>query len=261
MHSLLSHAALEAGNIYDAAEEVGLDWTTLRVTTLPNEFSKYEFLDVLKNATNKVSSTDFKSTFAETIRKLKPLVESRKWLAVIVSSQDDHDFSRSLFFFLFALHVCPEISKNLQGILRLPKRFQLSNFFTDFTYVCFDDAVLSTTNIELCLASVSNMPRIVVSPFVGEVELHALTKLGIQVVHTKLVRPFVKFDPSRSNTLDFKYEAYPLFLSHRQLSSVHGFPEVYDKVSTVSNFQPVYVCQKYSRYAYLVQDIVKEFVC
>lgn len=256
MHPLLAQGSLEAGRLYDSVPDVRLDWAQLRVSSLPSQFSNSEFLRVLKNGTLSVSVTEFKSAFTKTVSNLKSVLKSGKWFAVL-TQDPGHD--RSLYFFLLALEVCPEIAEGLQGILHLPKRFQLSDFFTDFTYVCFDDAVLSSANIESCLKSVSNMPRIVVTPYVSEIAKEVLGNLGVEVVYSEVVRQFVKIDPSRSNTVDFKYEAYPLFLPHRDFPTLAGFPEVYDRVSGKRS-PPPYSSRKYSRYEYLVRDIVKEFV-
>lgn len=254
MHPLLTQGSLEAGHLYDSVPDLQLDWAQLRVSSLPSQFSNSEFLRVLKNGTKAVSVTEFRSTFTKTVHKLKSVLKSGKWFAVLAEDQD-----RSLFFLLLAFQVCPEIAVNLQGILHLPKRFQLSHFFTDFVYVCFEDAVLSGADIESCFKPVSNMPRIVVTPYVSEVAKEVLGNLGVEVVHSEVVRQFVKIDPSRSNTVDFKYEAYPLYLHHRGFESVTGFPEIYDRVSGKRSLPP-YARRKYSRYEYLVRDIVKEFV-
>lgn len=256
MHPLLTQGSLEAGRLYDSVPDLQLDWAQLRVSSLPSQFSNSEFLRVLKNGTKAVSVTEFKSAFTKTVHKLKSVLKSGKWFAVV---SQDGDYDRSLYFFLLALEVCPEIALSLQGILHLPKRFQLSDFFTDFAYVCFEDAVLSGAEIESCFKPVSNMPRIVVTPYVSEVAKEVLGNLGVEVVYSDVVRQFVKIDPSRSNTVDFKYEAYPLFFSHRDFESVTGFPEVYDRVSGKRPLPP-YSRRKYSRYEYLVRDIVEEFV-
>ena len=203
----------------------------------------------------------FKTSFTEAVGKLVTKLRSNRWFAVLVSSDEssDGDFSRSLYFFLLALEVCPEIATNLQGILHLPKRFRLSEFFTDFTYVCFDDVVLSGSTIESCFKPVSSMPRIVVTPYVSEVALQQLGNLGVDVVHTEVVRQFVKIDPSRSNTVDFKYEAYPLFFSHKSFGPTSGFPEIYNNLSGKRELPP-YSPIAYSRYDYLVRDIIRELV-
>lgn len=262
MHPLLNQGSVEAGRLYDSVIEKQLDWAKLRVSSLPSQFSNSEFLRVLKNGTKVISVEQFKSSFTKTVQKLKSVLNSGRWFAVLMSCEEEkhNDVNRSLYFFLLALEVCPEIGTNLQGILHLPKRFRLSDFFTDFSYVCFDDAVLSGVNIESCFKPVSNMPRIVVTPFVSEIAKEFLGNLGVEVIHTDVVRQFVKIDPSRSNTVDFKYEAYPLYFSHRSFQSATGFPEVYDGLSGQSNISPPFSSKKYSRYDYLVRDIVKEFV-
>lgn len=259
MHPLLLQGAVEASRLYDSVVDLKLDWTKLRISRLPSHFSNPEFLRVLRNGTKVVSVAEFKSSFTKTVQKLKSVLNSKGWFAVLVSSEDADDFSRSLYFFLLALKVCPEIADNLQGILHLPKRFQLSSFFTDFMYVCFDDVVLSGSIIESCFKPVSNMPRIVVAPFVNELSKEFLGNLGVDVVHTEVVRQFVKIDPSRSNTIDFKYEAYPLFFSHRSFESATGFPEIYDALFDKRELPP-YSRREYSRYDYLSRDIIKEFV-
>ena len=258
MHPLLTQGSVEACRLYDSITDLKPDWAKLRVSSLGGNFSNPEFLRVLKNGTKVVSVKEFKSSFVEAVEKLVPKLKSGRWFAVLVSSDGD-DFSRSLYFFLLALEVCPEIATNLQGILHLPKRFHLSEFFTDFAYVCFDDVVLSGSTIESCFKPVSNMPRIVVTPYVSEVALQQLGNLGVDVVHKEVVRQFVKIDPSRSNTVDFKYEAYPLFFSHKSFGPSSGFPEIYEGLSDKRSCPP-YSRVAYSRYDYLVRDIVKEFV-
>lgn len=251
MHPLLVKGSEEAGRLYDSIPETSLDWAKLRVSSLSTEFSNPEFLRVLKNGTKVVSVSEFKSAFTQAVLSFRSVLGSRKWFAVIVED-------RSLYFFLLALKVSPDIAKNLQGILNLPKKFQLSDFFTDYMYVCFDDMVSSGSEIESSLKAVSSMPRVVVTPYVGEVALPNLGNLGVNVVHSEVVRPFVKIDPSRSNTVDFKYEAYPLVFSHRALASHDGFPEVYSKLcNTFQDFPPK---DRYSRYQYLVRDITDKFV-
>ena len=237
--------------MYDAIPDVTLDWAKLRVSALPPELSNPEFLRVLKNGTKVVSVSEFKSAFTRAVLSFGSVLGARKWFAVIVSH-------RSLYFFLLALKVCPEIAKNLQGILNLPKKFKLSDFFTDYMYVCFDDMVSSGSEIESSFKAVSSMPRILVTPYVGEVARESLGNLGFNVVHSEVVRQFVKIDPSRSNTVDFKYEAYPLVLSHRSFGSVDGFPEVYSKIQ--QNMQDFPPKDPYSRYQYLVRDILANFV-
>lgn len=250
MHPLLVQGSEEVGRLYDSIPEISLDWAKLRVSALPSQFSNPEFLRVLKNGTKVVSVSEFRSAFTRAVLSFKSVLGKSKWFVVIVED-------RSLYFFLLALKVCPEIAKNLQGILDLPKQFQLSDFFTDYMYVCFDDMVCSGSEIESSLKSVSSMPRVLVAPYVGEVARESLGNLGINVVHSEVVRQFVKIDPSRSNTVDFKYEAYPLVLSHRALKSVDGFPEVYSKLCSSQEFPPK---DRYSRYQYLVRDIMDKFV-
>lgn len=254
MHPLLVQGSEEAGRLYDSVHENSLDWAKLRVSTLPGEFSNPEFLRVLKNGTKEVSVSEFKLSFSRAVSSFMSVLGNRKWFAVIVEDCKD----RSLYFFLLALKACPEIAKNLQGILNLPKKFQLSDFFTDYMYVCFDDMVFSGSILESSLDAVSNSPRVLVTPFVGEVARESLGNLGVNVVYSEVVRPFVKIDPSRSNTVDFKYEAYPLVFSHRTLASHDGFPEVYSKLrSAKEDFPPK---DRYSRYQYLVRDIMDKFV-
>lgn len=255
MHPLLTEGSVEATRLYDSIVDLKLDWSKLRVGSLQGNLSNPEFLRVLKKGTKVVSVKEFKSSFIEAVRKFRLKLESGRWFAVLMSSDRD----RSLYFFLLALGVCPEIATNLQGILQLPKRFRLSDVFTDFTYVCFDDVVLSGSTIESCFKVVSSMPRIVVTPYVSEVAKEQLGNLGVDVVHTEVVRQFVKIDPSRSNTVDFKYEAYPLFFSHKSFGPTSGFPEIYEGLSDKRE-SPPYSPVTYSRYDYLVRDIVKEFV-
>lgn len=257
MHPLLVQGSVEASRLFDSIVDLELDWTKLRVSLLPKHFSNPEFLRVLRNGTRAVSVQDFKYSFSKAVVQLRSVLNSGRWFAVLVSREGD--FSRSLYFFLLALNLCPDIGENLQGLLHLPKRFELSNYFTDFTYVCFDDVVVSGIDIESSFKHVSNMPRIVVAPFVSELSLGYLGNLGIKVVHTEVVRQFVKFDPSRSNTVDSKYEAHPLFLSHRSLEGATGFPEIYKGLCGERKLPP-WVRVEYSRYEYLLQDIVKEFV-
>lgn len=240
--------------MYDSIPNVTLDWAQLRVSALPVELSNPEFLRVLKNGTKAISVPEFKSAFTRAVRSFESVLGARKWFAVVVED-------RSLYFFLLALNVCPGIAKNLQGILNLPKKFQLSDFFTDYMYVCFDDMVSSGSEIESSLKAVSSMPRVVVTPYVGEVAREFLGNIGIKAVHSEIVRPFVKIDPSRSNTVDFKYEAYPLAFSHRAFASVDGFPEVYSKLcKTQENMLDFPPKDLYSRYQYLVRDIMTNFV-
>lgn len=255
MHDLLTQGSIEADILYDATKEVQLDWSKVRVSSLPRQFSNYEFLRVLQKVTKVVSNKEFKASFVQSVHKLKHVIKSRRWLAVI----NDLNKDRNMFFFLLSLRVCPEIAESLQGVLTFPKRFQLSDFFSDFSYVYFDDVVLSDVDLEPCFKMVSNMPRIVVTAYAGEVAKHKLTNHGIQVICSEVVRPFIKFDPSRSNTVDFKYEAYPLFLSHRSIESLTGFPEVYRVVSDERDLPP-YQTRPYSRYEYLVRDITQDFV-
>lgn len=264
MHPLLAQGAFEASRLYDSVPDARLDWSRLRVSSLHKHFQNPEFLSVLKNGTKTISVSRFRSSFIQVVLGLKPLLHEKKWFAVLVSSkEDDEVFSRSLYFFLMALSVCPDIVISLEGILKLPKDFHLSDYFTDYAYVCFDDMIHSAAIIESCLKPVSNMPRIVVAPYVSDVAKENLSNIGVKVVHSDVVRQFVKIDPGRSNTVDFKYDAYPLFVSHRSFNTVEGFPEIYSGLSTrgdISTRRPPYSAGKYSRYEYLVGDIVEKFV-
>ncbi len=256
MHPLLVEGSKEASRLYDSLADARLDWSRLRVSTLPKNMSSAEFLKVLKNGTRVVSVSSFKAEFAKAVFKFKAVLGEKKWFAVLEPS-----FSRSLYFFLLALQVCPEIFRNLQGILKLPQGFALSDAFTDFVYVCFDDMVSSGCTIESTLKPVSSMPRVVVAPFVGEVAKEFLSNIGVNVVHSEVVLPFVKIDPSRSNAVDFKYDAYPIVFSHRTLKDVEGFPEIYKKARVDVNLEEEFPLKDpYSRYEYLVRDIVDKFV-
>lgn len=259
MHPLLAQGSFEASRLYDSVPDVGLDWSKLRVSSLHKHFQNPEFLSVLKNGTKAISVSKFRSSFIEVVMGVKPLLCGKKWFAVLVScKEDDEVFSRSLYFFLMALSVCPDIAISLEGILKLPKEFHLSDKFTDFTYVCFDDMIHSAATIESCYRPVSNMPRIVVAPYVSDVAKENLGNIGVKVVHADVVRQFVKIDPGRSNTVDFKYDAYPLFLNHRSFNTVQGFPEIYSRLAATR--RPPYSASKYSMYEYLVGDIVSKFV-
>lgn len=264
MHPLLVQGSEEASRLYSepGVVDAKMDWSKLRVSTLPKEMSSSDFLKVLKNGTKVVSVADFRTAFTKAVLAFKANLGQRKWFAVVdLVDQEANSTSRSLFFFLLALLVCPEISQNLEGVLRLPKRFALSYAFTNFVYVYFDDFVSSGCTIETTLKPVSSMPRFVVSAYVGEIAKEYLGNIGVNVVHSEVVLPFVKIDPSRSNIVDFKYEAHPILLSHRALSVMEGFPEIYDKVLAVRQGEHFPATDRYSRYEYLVRDIVDKFVC
>lgn len=272
MHQLLCNGSSEASRLYKNLPDVGLDWTRLRVSTLDIHFRDPEFLSVLKTGSNVVLASDFLQVFNDTIEKLNLLLKetvgvrkrTKKWFAVLVSCEgDDGDdvFQRSLYFFLMALNVCPDIAQNLQGILKFPKRFNLSNIFNDFTYICFDDMVHTSLIIESCFEVVSNMPRIVVTPYVSDIARDALQNIGVKVVFSKVVHQFAKLDPGRTKTVDFKYDAYPLYFNHRHFQPLEGFPEVYSAIVTDDvAFDPPYSTQEYSFYEYIANDIVKRFV-
>lgn len=258
MHPLLKESSVEASKIYDSIPDVSLDWRKLRLGGLPSNMTNVEFLRVLKNCTKTVSASEFKKEFAKCVRELSGYLMDKKWF-VLVSETDKSHENYGLYFFLVAINVCPDMCSNLHGILSVGKGFQLPERFKDYVYVYFDDACLSFAKTEVPFEAVKHMPRVLVSPFVGELCLSQFQDRGVHVIYSEVVRAFIKFDPSGWNTVSFKYDCYPLLLSHRGFDEVNGFPEVYDKILSEPIVSP-FSGGTFTRYSYLARDIYDRFV-
>lgn len=254
MHVLLTEAAAKASRMYDSLQETRVEWAKLRVSSIQSNMANAEFLRLLKSATHDVSKAKFRKEFSRSVVMADGFLKGKKWFAVL----QNEDETRSLFFLLLALHRCPGMESGLQGILTLSKDFRVPGKFSEYVYVCFDDITLSDHTIEASLSPVKHMPRMLVTPFVGEPVKKSLEDLGVQVVYTNAVKQLVKIDPSRGDVVDFKYDSYPIHVPHRPLEAVVGFPEIYENLTP--EVIPPYNVSEYSRYGYLVRDITRMFV-
>jgi len=259
MHPLLKEGSDEAMRIFDNIPELNLDWRKLRLDKLPNNLKDAEFLRILKNSTTSISTNKLKSVLYETLLKFKDTIGDKKWFAVLNDPMYKTK-SYSLFNLLLALNLFPELANTMQGILLMSKKFEFPASYSGFTYVSFEDVLLSPDNVTFSMNNVKHMPRIVVSPFIGESPLKLLNDIGIDVIYGDKLRQFVKFDPSKlNNFLESKYESYPVLVPHRVLDQIVSFPEVYDKI-LINHVKTPFGSGSYTRYSYLVGDIFNQFV-
>ena len=259
MHPLLKEASNEAMGRYENISEINLDWKKLRLSSLPSNMKDADFLRVLKKSTRSISSRQLLNVFKESVRKFKKSIGDKKWF-VVIKDPYDQDTNYSMFNFLLALNLFPDISETLQGILSMSKTFQFPASYSEYTYVSFELMSLSHEHLLNSMNNVRHMPRILVTSFVGESNLKEMTDSGIDVIYGDKLKQFVKYDPSRLNdTLEHKYEAYPVIIPHRELDEVVSFPEVYTKILTTPLKNP-FGEGSYTRYSYLVNDVFNKFV-
>lgn len=255
MHPLLKEGSDEAMRIFEAIPELELEWGKLRLNKLPTNLRDAEFIRVLKNSTRYISSKQLKAVFHDTLSKFRDSIGDNKWFAVL---NDDQSKSYSLFNLLLALNMFPDMENSMQGIFLMSNKFNLPDSYSNYVYVSFEDVAISPDKILFSLSNVSFFPRMVVSPFVGESTLKLLTDSGIDVIYGDKLRQFVKFDPAKINdSIEHKCESYPVLLPHRSFDEFVGFPEVYDKILSFPVKSPF---GSYSRYSYLVKDIIDQFV-